>query len=382
MFIKRKDLAIRVNTAIRRSRIVSLLGPRQCGKTTLAKAYARQHPGKTTYYDLENTEDLSLLENPQTVLGAAKGLVIIDEIQRKPDLFPTLRVLADRKPLPAKFLILGSASPELIRKSSESLAGRIEFIEMNGFTLDEVGIPKRDVLWLRGGMPESYLSRNLKDSQVWRENFIRTFIERDVPQLGFQFPSTMVRRFWQMVAHVHGQIWNGSQIGNSLGVSHTTVRRYLDLLTGAFIVRQLQPWYVNIGKRLVKSPKIYFRDSGLLHQFLKINSMRDLLAHPKLGFSWESFAMEQVLSQFGEQDSYFWATHGGAELDLLLLRKGKKWGFEFKFTEAPEITKSMRVAIMDLKLQKMWIVYPGNKNVLLDKKIELISLSCLEKVRI
>jgi len=382
MFIKREDLSKKISTAVRRSRIVSLLGPRQCGKTTLAKAFVKDYSKDTTYYDLENTEDLALLKNPQTVLGSHKGLVIIDEIQRKPDLFSTLRVLADRKPLPAKFLILGSASPELIRKSSESLAGRIEFIEMNGFTLSEVGLKKRDTLWLRGGMPDSYLARSLEDSQVWRENFIRTFIERDIPQMGFQFPSATIRRFWQMVAHVHGLTWNGSQIGSSLGVSHTTVRRYLDLLTGAFIIRQLQPWYVNLGKRLVKSPKIYFRDSGLLHQFLKINTQRDLLAHPKLGFSWESFALEQVLSRLGEQDSYFWATHAGAELDLLLLRKGKKWGFEFKFTEAPEMTKSMQIALKDLKLQKLWIVYPGSKNIALDKRIELVGLSQLDRVKI
>ncbi|MCB9800540.1 MAG: ATP-binding protein [Candidatus Omnitrophica bacterium] len=381
MLIKRADLSSHITTALRRSRIVSLLGPRQCGKTTLAKAFAKSYSKDTTYYDLENTEDLSLLKNPQTVLGSHKGLVIIDEIQRKPELFPTLRVLVDRKPLPAKFLILGSASPEIIRKSSESLAGRIEFIEMNGFTLDEVGTKKRETLWLRGGMPDSFLAKSLKDSHSWRENFIRTFIERDIPQMGFQFPSATIRRFWQMVAHVHGQTWNGSQIGSSLGVSHTTVRRYLDLLTGAFIIRQLHPWYVNLGKRLVKSPKIYFRDTGLLHQFLRINDYRELLAHPKLGFSWESFALEQVLSLYGEQDSYFWATHAGAELDLLLVRGQKHLGFEFKFSEAPEITKSMHVAIEDLKLHKLWIVYPGNKNISLDKKIDLVGIDHLNKVK-
>lgn len=381
MFIKRSGLSSQIDVAIKRSRIVSLLGPRQCGKTTLAKAFAKSYSKDIAYYDLENTEDLALLRNPQTVLGSHKGLVVIDEIQRKPELFSTLRVLADRKPLPAKFLILGSASPEIIRNSSESLAGRIEFIEMNGFTLEEVGVTKRDALWLRGGMPDSFLAKSLKDSHTWRENFIRTFIERDIPQMGFQFPSATIRRFWQMVAHVHGQVWNGSHIGSSLGVSHTTVRRYLDLLTGAFIVRQLQPWYVNLGKRLVKSPKIYFRDSGLLHQFLRIHDYRDLLAHPKLGFSWESFAMEQIFCLLGERDSYFWATHNGAELDLLLIRKGKHLGFEFKFTEAPEITKSMRVAIEDLKLQKLWIVYPGNKNISLEKKIDLIGINLLNKVK-
>lgn len=382
MFIKRADLSSHITTALNRSRIVSLLGPRQCGKTTLAKAFTKTYSKDVHYYDLESTEDLALLKNPQTVLGSHKGLVIIDEIQRKPELFPTLRVLADRKPLPAKFLILGSASPEIIRKSSESLAGRIEFIEMNGFTLEEVGIKKRDDLWLRGGMPDSYLASSLENSRVWRENFVRTFIERDIPQMGFQFPSATIRRFWQMVAHVHGQTWNGSQIGSSLGVSHTTVRRYLDLLTGAFIIRQLQPWYVNLGKRLVKSPKIYFRDSGLLHHFLKINTMRDLLSHPKLGFSWESFALEQVLSLYGEQGSYFWATHNGAELDLLLVRGQKHFGFEFKFSEAPEITKSMHVAIEDLKLHKLWIIYPGNKNISLDKKVELIGIDHLNKVKL
>ncbi len=382
MLIERPDLTAKLSSAVRRSRIVALLGPRQCGKTTLAKSFLKNYNRKTVYYDLESSEDSALLKNPQTVLGAGIGLVIIDEIQRQPGLFPVLRVLVDRKPLPAKFLILGSASPELIRKSSESLAGRIEFIEMNGFSLDEVGGAKRDALWLRGGMPESFLSRSLRDSQVWRENFIRTFVERDVPQMGFQFPSTSVRRFWQMIAHVHGQIWNGSQIGASLGVAHTTARRYLDLLTGAYILRQLQPWYENTGKRLVKSPKIYFRDSGLLHQFLKISSMRDLLAHPKLGFSWEGFAMEQVLARFGEQDSFFWATHAGAELDLLFMRHGKRWGFEFKFTESPEITKSMRIALHDLKLERLYIIYPGDKSVQLDKKIELVGLNNFNRIKL
>jgi uncharacterized protein len=381
MLIDRSDLNDKLNAALRRSRIVALLGPRQCGKTTLAKSFLKSHPRKAVYYDLENSEDSALLKNPQTVLGAARGLAVIDEVQRQPDLFPVLRVLADRKPLPSKFLILGSASPALIRRSSESLAGRIEFIEMNGFSLAEVGAARRDALWLRGGMPESFLSRSMHDSQVWRENFIRTFVERDVPQMGFQFPSASVRRFWQMIAHVHGQIWNGSDIGASLGVAHTTSRRYLDLLTGAYILRQLQPWYDNAGKRLVKSPKIYFRDSGLLHQFLKIGSMRDLLAHPKLGFSWEGFAMEQVLARFGEQDSFFWATHAGAELDLLFLRRGKRWGFEFKFTESPEISKSMRIAMHDLKLDRLCIIYPGERSVKLDKKIELVSLNHFNRVQ-
>lgn len=382
MFIRRPDLITHLKSAVRRSRIIALLGPRQCGKTTLAKSFAKNYSSRAAYYDLENAEDSALLKNPQTVLGAGKGLVIIDEIQRRPDLFPVLRVLADRKPLPAKFLILGSASPELIRKSSESLAGRIEFIEMGGFSLSEVGVSKLDTLWLRGGMPDSFLARTLRDSQVWRENFIRTFVERDVPQMGFQFPSPAVRRFWQMIAHVHGQLWNGSEIGNSLGVAHTTARRYLDLLTGAYLVRQLQPWYTNVGKRLVKSPKIYFRDSGLLHEFLKINSMRDLLAHPKLGFSWEGFVMEQVLEQFGEKDSFFWATHAGAELDLLIVRRSKKWGFEFKFTESPEITKSMRIALQDLKLERLHIVYPGNQSARLDKKIELVSVKQLNMIKL
>lgn len=382
MFIKREALLGEVRSAVRRSRITALLGPRQCGKTTLAKALARSFAGQTTYYDLESAEDSSLLRNPQTVLAAGRGLVVIDEVQRRLDIFPVLRVLADRKPLPAKFLILGSASPELVRKSSESLAGRVEFIEMNGFSLGEVGPAKRDVLWLRGGMPGSFLASSLKDSQAWRENFIRTFVERDVPQMGFQFPSAAVRRFWQMIAHVHGQIWNGSEIGASLGVAHTTARRYLDLLSGAYVVRQLQPWYENAGKRLVKSPKIYFRDTGLLHQFLKISSMRDLFAHPKLGYSWEGFALEQSLSRFGDRDCFFWATHAGAELDLLLMRRGKRWGFEFKFTESPAITKSMRIALHDLRLERLHIVHSGTRTARLDKKIELVSIRDLNDIRL
>ena len=380
MFIERNNLINKVNVALERTRIVALLGPRQCGKTTISKLIEKTRKDKVTYFDLENTEDAAVLTNPQMVLGSQKGTVIIDEIQRKPELFSVLRVLSDRKPLPAKFLILGSASPDIIRNVSDSLAGRVEFIEMNGFSLDEVGVENKDKLWLRGGLPESYLSGSLKNSYIWRENFIRTFIEKDVGQLGFQLQSTTVRRFWQMVAHVHGKVWNGAQLGVSLGVSHTTVRRYLDLLTGAFVLRQLQPWYENSKKRIVKSPKIYFRDTGLLHTFLRITDMRDLLSHPQLGFSWEGFVVEQLINIFGERDCFFWATHAGAEVDLLVVKGSKKYGFEIKFTETPKVTKSMKIALDDLNLTKLWIIYPGTKNISLDKKIHLLGIENLNNI--
>lgn len=378
MLIKRPGLLQKLESSLKRSRITALLGPRQCGKTTLARQIAGRHA--STYFDLENPLDLARLENAQMVLSSLKGLVIIDEIQRKAGLFPLLRVLSDRRPLPARFLILGSASPELVRHSSESLAGRIEFVDMGGLSLHETGPQHQMRLWQRGGFPNSFLARTGRDSAAWRENFIRTFLERDLPQLGYSLPAATMRRFWTMAAHYHGQIWNSSEIGNSLGMAHTTARHYLDLLSGTFLVRQLAPWFENLGKRVVKSQKVYIRDSGLLHSLLRIGSQKELEQHPKYGSSWEGFALEQVLAVLGERDAYFWATHSGAELDLLLLRKGKRWGFEFKCVDAPSVTKSMKIAVKDLKLGKLWVIYPGDHRYPLEEKIECMGLKDISTI--
>lgn len=378
--IKRLELLQKIRTGLRRSRVTALLGPRQCGKTTLAKKIQAEKTGH--YFDLENPLDETRLENPQLVLNKLKGLVIIDEVQRNPGLFSLLKTLADRKPLPARFLILGSASPELIRHSSESLAGRVEYVEMEGFDLSEIGFRQQEKLWLRGGFPLSFLAKSNGDSVAWRENFIRTFLEGDLPQMGFNLPAALLRRFWTMLAHCHGQVWNGSEIGTSIGSSHTTVRRYLDLLSQALVIRQLPPWHVNVKKRVVKSPKIYIRDSGLMHSLLRLDDLEMLQNHPKLGASWEGFALGQILSRFGERDAYFWATHAGAELDLMLLRKGKRWGFEFKYADAPGLTKSMKIALEDLKLEKLWVIYPGTTNYPVHKKIEVIGLKNIAAIKI
>ena len=377
--ISRPELIERVADGLRLSPVTAILGPRQCGKTTLARDIGQQHGA--TYFDLEDPNDQARLSNPQLVLESLRGVVILDEIQRRPELTMLLRVLADRRPLPCRFIVLGSASPELLRQASDSLAGRIHFVDMGGFTLDEVGVAQRDQLWVRGGFPASFLAGSDTDSQKWRTSFVRTFLERDLPQLGVQIPAEVLRRFWTMVAHYHGQIWNGSEIGGSLGVTHHTTRKYLDLLSGAYVVRQLQPWFINVGKRVVKSPKVYVRDSGILHSLLGIADLPALQAHPKAGASWEGFAMEQILSWAGERNAYFWATHRGAELDLLVQSQGKNWGFEFKYQDAPTMTKSMHIALNDLKLERLWVVYPGEKGYPLHEKVECLGLHDLGKVR-
>lgn len=370
---------IRLQEGLRASPVTALLGPRQCGKTTLARGIVPS--GAETYFDLENPRDLARLAQPQTALEGLRGVVVLDEIQRRPDLMPLLRVLADRRPLPCRFLLLGSASPELIRNTSESLAGRIHFVPMGGFTLDEVGLPAMRPLWLRGAFPESFLADDERASLKWREDFIQTFLERDMPQLGFRFPAMTLRRFWTMVAHYHGQAWNGSEIGASLGVSHHAVRRYLDALTGAYMLRQLPPWFVNVGKRVVKSPKVYLRDTGLLHALLGMDNEAALSAHPKLGASWEGFVIEQILAWAGDRDAYFWATYSRAELDLLLVRKGRNWGFEIKYQDAPTFTRSMASALADLNLERLWIVYPGAQRYPVHPRAECIGLDALPEVR-
>ena len=370
--IDRTALLSNINATIRRSPITAILGPRQCGKTTIAREIASSRASH--YFDLEDVEHERRLRQAKLNLSPLRGLVILDEIQRRPDLFPLLRVLADRRPMPCRFLILGSASPDLMKHSSESLAGRVQFIDMTGFTLNEVGMKHRNALWLRGGFPKSFLAKNEKDSRAWRESFIRTFLQRDIPQLGLGIAPETLRRFWTMVAHFHGQIWNASDIGRSLGFSHHTVNGYLDALTGTFVVRRLHPWHENLGKRIVRSPKIYIRDSGILHTLFRISGREELFSHPKLGASWEGFALEQVLSIVGEQDAYFYATHGGAELDLVLLRGGKKWGIEFKFRDAPSMTKSLHTALNDLSPKRICVLYPGDDAYPIHEKIDCVSI--------
>ncbi len=352
--------------------VVVLYGPRQCGKTTLARRIAES--GKATYFDLEDDASLRRLADPAGALKRLRGLVVIDEVQRLPEIFPLLRVLADRKPLPARFLILGSASGHLLRQTSESLAGRASFVEMGGFNLAETGETEIRRLWWRGRFPRSFLAGSNAQSQGWRNDFIQTFLERDMPQFDVRVPAVVMRRFWMMLAHYHGQTWNGSEIAASLNQAHTTVRRYLDFLTGAMMVRQLQPWHENVGKRQIKSPKIYFRDSGLLHTLLGVSSFEMLEGHPKLGASWEGFAMEEILQSVGDQYAFFWATQSGAELDLLLHSQGRPYGIEIKYSESPVISKSMRVAMTDLKLEHLLVVYPGSDLYPLDDRIMAVPL--------
>jgi hypothetical protein len=377
--IARPELAKRVTYGLEHSPVTLILGPRQCGKTTLARQLGQNQEG--SYYDLESPRDLARLAQPQTVLEAARGLVVLDEIHQRPDLLPLLRVLADRQPVPCRFLLLGSASPDLMKKSSETLAGRVHFVDMTGFTLAETGVERQTELWVRGGFPKSFLAGDEPRSVKWRENFIQTFLQRDMPMLGIQVPPATLHRFWTMLAHYHGQTWKGTEIGGSLGVSYHAARRYLDALSGAYVVRQLQPWFENLGKRVVKSPKVYVRDSGLLHSLLGIPDLPALQGHPKLGASWEGFVIEQILSWAGERNAYFWATHSRAELDLMVMAKGKRWGFEVKYQDAPTITKSMRIAMQDLKLERLWVVYPGPTGYPMDEKIECVSLSQLGHIR-
>jgi hypothetical protein len=352
--------------------VVLLLGPRQCGKTTLARQFSEGR--KTEYFDLENPADYQRLAQPMTALKPLRGLVVLDEAQLRPEVFAVLRVLADRRPAPARFLLLGSASPDLVRGVSETLAGRIALIPMSGFALSEVGAEAWRKLWLRGGFPRSFLARTGAESARWRLDFIQTFLERDLRRFGIQVVPVALRRFWSMVAHYHGQVWNASEIGRSLGEAHTTVKRHLDILTGALVVRQLQPWFENLGKRQVKAPKVYLRDSGLLHSLLGLETFATLESHPKLGASWEGFAMEEVLRVAGDRDAYFWATQSGAELDLLLFAGGKRLGFEFKYADAPSFTRSMRIAREDLSLDRLYVLHPGEKSYPLDDGGEVLAL--------
>ena len=364
-----------IRSALKRSRVVALLGPRQCGKTTLAREVVAAD--SLNYFDLEDPASLARLSQPDLALRPLRGLVVIDEVQRHPELFPLLRVLADRRPLPARFLILGSASPELLRQSSETLAGRIETVPLEGLRLRDLVPSAQPRHWIRGGFPLAYTARSEVESVAWRRQFLQTFLERDLPQLGVQIPAAALNRFWHMVAHYHGQIWNAAELARALAVNESTVRRYLDLLTGVFMVRQLPPWFENLGKRQVKAPKVYIRDSGLLHTLLDIGTARDLALHPKVGASWEGYAIEEVIKALRPEASYYWATHGGAELDLLLFKGGRRIGIECKRTDAPTLTPSMRIALEDLKLSELKVVYPGDRRYWLAPKVEVIPLRLL-----
>ncbi len=373
--IERRQEIDTLHGLLKRHPVVGIIGARQVGKTTLARIFVKESQQKSSYFDLENPEDLARLADPMLVLKDLKGLVVIDEVQRLPDLFQVLRVLVDRPRTPLRLLVLGSASPDLLRQSSETLAGRIVYHQLNGFAFDEVGTERQKRLWLRGGFPRAYLARTNSQSHEWLRGFIRTFLERDLPQLGITIRSTTLQRFWTMLAHYHGQIWNSSEFGRSFGVADTTVRNYLDLMTSALVTRQLQPWHENISKRQVKAPKIYITDSGVLHTLLNLRSMMDLEGHPKVGASWEGFLLQQVIRrlQAFPEECYFWATHGGAELDLFVLRGRRRYGFEFKRTTSPRITPSMRSALSDLKLNRLDVIHAGENTFRLAEKIRAVS---------
>ncbi len=380
--LPRKDLELAVKTALARSRAVVLTGPRQSGKTTLAQAILPRN--SPNYFDLENPLDARRLEQPLDTLADLEGLVVIDEVQRRPGLFPVLRVLIDRSDAPGQYLLLGSASPALLRQAGESLLGRVETLEVAGFDLREISAAAGSYsakaaarLWLRGGFPRSYLAASDEDSSAWRRSAIASHVEVDLPQFGVNVAAPAMLRFWRMLAHCHGQIWAVADPARSLGVSEPTVRRYLDTLTQTLMVRQLQPWHENLGKRQVKAPKIYFRDTGLLHTLMDVKTLAELLAHPRSGASWEGFALEQVLRLTKPDAAYFWATHQGAELDLLLLKGARRIGVEFKRSDAPQVTRSMRIAMQDLKIDSLYVVYPGEHRFRLAPGIEAVPLWAL-----
>ncbi len=375
----RKGYFEQITTQFRVHSVCAILGPRQVGKTTLAKMYAKEHfPDDVYMFDLENPIDLAQLENPMIALSSIKQtLIVIDEIQLRPDLFPVLRVLVDDPNHKHKYLILGSASRDLIRQSSQTLAGRIGYIELFPFSLNEVDDVSK--LWLRGGFPRSYLAETDEDSYLWRQNYITTFLERDIPNLGFNIPPAQLRRFWLMLSHYHGQLFNASEIGKSLSISHHTVRNYLDILTGTFMILSLTPWHENLKKRQVKTPKIYFRDNGILNALTGIKSIDELRRNPRLGSFWEGFALEEIIRIFQAkpEECYFWATHAHAEVDLLIMRDGKRYGFEFKYGDKPSTTKSMHIAYEDLKLDYLSVIYPGNKHFPLTKDIMAYGIETL-----
>ncbi|MEO7853939.1 MAG: ATP-binding protein [Rubrivivax sp.] len=373
--LERTALHDTVRAALARSPAVALVGPRQVGKTTLARGLLG--PASPNWFDLEDPRATAQLAEPMIALQGLHGLVVIDEVQHAPELFKVLRVLIDRADSPARFLLLGSASPSLLRQSSESLAGRLEVIEAGGFTLAETGAAQAAALWWRGGFPRSFTAADDAASRIWRREYIRTVVERDLPQLGLNVPAPALLRFWSMLAHYHGQTWNAADPARSLGVNESTVRRYLDWLTQAYLVRQLPPWFANLGKRQVKAPKIYLRDSGVLHELLGVADAAALARHPRSGASWEGFALDQVLRMACPDQAYFWATHAGAELDLLMIKDGRRVGVEFKRADAPRMTPSMRIALDDLALDALYVVYPGDRRYALADKVEAVPLAAL-----
>lgn len=377
--IERERQLGRLRVLMRQAKVVAILGARQVGKTTLARDYARSIPGPVTHFDLEDPGAVARLAEPVAALAGLRGLVVLDEIHRRPDLFPALRVLVDRPRAPVRFLILGSASSALLKQSAESLAGRIAYHTLQGFSLDEVGEKSAERLWVRGSYPRSFLARTEAESLRWRQDLVTTYLERDLPDLGVTIPSATLRRFWTMLAHWHGQVWKSAEFARSFGVADTTVRRYLDLLSDTFMARILLPFHENIGKRQVKSPKVYLTDSGLLHALLDIRSSDDLHAHPRLGASWEGFAMAQTISHLGARpdECFFWATHTGAELDLLVLRGRQRLGFEVKRTEQPQVTPSMRSALTDLRLDRLDVIHAGKETYPLAPRVRAVAFSRL-----
>jgi predicted AAA+ superfamily ATPase len=378
--IQRRGLLENVVLRLQESPAVVLLGARQMGKTTLAGQVAKQF-GATTVFDLERSTGRAALQNtPELALADCQGLVVIDEIQRMPELYSILRPLCDDLDRKANFLLLGSASPELVRGVSESLAGRVQFVSVSGFSLDDLGGHQQDRLWIRGGFPRAYLAETDEAAQRWLEGFRQTFLERDIPGLGLRVAAAALERFWTMMAHYHGQTWNAAELGRAMSVNPGTVNHYRDILAGTYLARVLPPWHENLRKRQVKAPKVYLRDSGLLHHFLGLTSLAGLRAHPRYGASWEGFAIEQTLIHLGERDAYFWSTQSGAELDLLLMRQGQRWGFEFKCSDAPTTNKSMHIALADLGLKHLWVVYPGHDRYRLADHITALPLACLPSV--
>ena len=377
--VPRPTVASRIEAAFSVHPAVTLVGPRQCGKTTLSKLFTRAD-SDTVYFDLEDEVDCRRLQTPKQNLSRLTGTVVFDEIQRQPELLETFRVMLDGLDYRARFLILGSASPILLNEATESLAGRVGIVNLTGFTLDEVQNWDWQILWFRGGFPRSFLANNDDGSVLWRRNFVRTFLERDIPQLGINVPATTLRRFWLMIAHYHGQVWNAAEFARALGTNEPMARRYLEILNAAYMVRVLAPWHENLKKRQLRSPKIYLRDSGVLHSLLEIDSFEALSGHPKIGASFEGFVIEQILDCLDSDSFYFWGTHGGAELDLLITIGGKRYGIECKFSDAPGTTRSMRTSMADLQLEHLWVIYPGSENYHLDDSISVVSVECIPEL--
>lgn len=373
-----RNIENEVKESLRDFPVVALLGPRQCGKSTLAKQLLLTMD-KTTYIDLEKPSDIRKLEDPEFFFSQIPdNLICIDEIQLKPDLFPVLRSIIDENRTNGKFLVLGSASRDLIKQSSQTLAGRICYIELTPFLINEVSDKASETIitcWNRGGFPDSYLARNDKSSLIWRENFIRTFLERDIPQLGFNIPSQTLHRLWSMLAHLHGQLLNSSKLGEMLGVSHTTIRSYIDLLSQTFMIRRLLPYEANLKKRLVKSPKIYIRDSGILHSLLEIEDTESLFGHPVFGNSWEGFALENILVNLKNWSHFFYRTSSGVEIDLILQRGLKRIAVEFKASKSPSLSKGFYIALKDLNIDEAYIIAPVDESYKIKENVTILPLS-------